>query len=209
MRKYILRLSIAILTFVIGTATIYFGACDTRKALNPDSSTHSAESSSPYSVIEGATVRVKPYEATFEIPEGWLRPNPVPTPAKNLYLSYQDLNELYWNDGSDAEEARVINSVLSFENCAAHVGDRGWGNDLWNDLQGRVYVTDLTPEEVATRVEKQGRHEASKVFEGANVISGNHGNWKRQTLEILDAPSGSDFILGKKLDFYDRSFGKK
>lgn len=121
---------------------------------------------------------------------------------ERLHLSYQDLNELYWNDGSDVEEAQVINSVLSFENCAAHVGDRGWGNYLWNDLQGRVYITDLTPEEVAARVEKQGRDKASKVFERASVISGNHGKWEKRTLDILDAPSGSDLILGKNLDFY-------
>lgn len=209
MKKYMLRLLVAILTFSIGTASIYFLAWDKIKTLNPYRATHSAENNSPYSVLEGTTIRIKSYNATFEIPESWLTPNPVPTPAKNLHLSYQDLNELYWNDGSDVEEAQVINSVLPFENCAAHVGDRGWGNYLWNDLQGRVYITDLTPGEVAARVEKQGRDKASKVFEHAAVISGNHGKWEKRTLDILDAPSWSDFILGKNLDFYYRPFGNK
>src|SRR5215217_854647 len=58
--------------------------------------------------------------------------------------------------------------------------------------QGRVYVTDSTLEEVAAKVEKQGREEASKVFEDATVISVNHGNWDKRTLSILDAPSWSD-----------------
>ncbi|MGI8656763.1 MAG: hypothetical protein ACR2LC_16275 [Pyrinomonadaceae bacterium] len=209
MKKYILRLLVAILAFSIGTATIYFFAWDKIKTINPYRTTHSSENNSPYSILEGKTVRMKPYGATFDIPESWLVPNPVPEPAKNLYLSWDELNYLYWNDGGDAEEAQVINSVLSFKNCAAHVGDRGWGNYLWNDLQARVYVTDLTPEKIAARIENQGRDEASHVFERASVISGNHGEWEKRTLDILDAPAYSDFSLDKNLDFYYRSFGNK
>jgi hypothetical protein len=113
----------------------------------------------------------------------------VPSPAKNLHLSWQDLNELYRNDGGDAEDAQVINSVLSFADCAAHVGDRGWGNYLWNDLQGRVYVADLTPEEIAARIETQGLKQALSVFEEASPASGNRGAWRKLTLNITDAAS--------------------
>src|SRR5688572_5450179 len=119
MRKYLLRLVVAILTFSIGTAVIYLFAWDNIKTLNPFKVTHSSENNSPYSLLEGRTIRLKPYDATFDIPASWLVPNPVPEPAKNLYLSWQDLNELSRNDGSDAEDAQVINSVLPFENCAA------------------------------------------------------------------------------------------
>ncbi len=202
-----LRLVVAVLTFSIGTAAIYLFAWDKAKALNPFGATHSPEKNSPYSVLEGRTIRIKPYDATFEIPENWLVPKPIPTPAKNLHLSLQDLNELYWNDGSDEEDAQVINSVLPFEDCAAHFGDRGWGNYLWNDLQGRVYVVDLTPEEVAGRIEKRGLSKALKVFEGASLSSESYGMWRKRTLNITDAPT--HFILAKNLDFYSRSFGDK
>ena len=164
MKKYTVRFLVAILAFCVGTATIYFFAWDKIKTLNPYRETHSAENNSPYSILEGTTVRIKPYNATFEIP---------------------------------------------VENCVAHVGDKGWGNHFWNDLQGRVYVTDLTPEEVAARVEKQGLAKASEVFERADVKYGSHGNWERRTLDILDAPSWSDFMLGEGLDFYYRPFGNK
>jgi hypothetical protein len=207
MKKYILRLSAALLAFFIGTASIYLFAWDKVKALNPYAVTHSAEHHSPYSVLEGKTVRLKPYEATFEIPESWLTPVPVPSPTKNLHLSWQDLNELYWNDGSDEEDAQVINSVLSFEDCAAHVGDRGWGNYLWNDLQGRVYVVDLKPEEIAARIEARGLNKASSLFEEVSLTSENRGAWRKLTLNITDAPT--HFILMKNLDFYYRSFGHK
>jgi len=133
----------------------------------------------------------------------------VPAPSKNLYLSQHDLNELYWNNGSDAEDAQVINSVLSFKDCAAHVGDKGWGNYLWNDLQARVYVVDFTPEELAARVEKRGLNEALSVFEDASFTSGKHGAWQKLELRLTDAPARSDFILLKDLDFYCRSFDRK
>jgi hypothetical protein len=207
MKKYMLRLSAAVLAFFIGTASIYLFAWDIVKSLNPYTATHSSEHNSPYSVLEGRTVRLKPYDATFDIPESWLTPEPVTPPEKNLHLSWQDLNELYWNDGSDEEDARVINSVLSFADCAAHVGDKGWGNYLWNDLQGRVYVVDLKPEEIAARIEKRGLNKASSLFEEATLTAEDRGAWRKLTLNITDAPT--HFILMKDLDFYYRSFGNK
>ena len=130
MRKHAIRLSTAILTFCLGTATAYLPAWPTEVRY---------ASNLPYSVLEGSTVRIHPYEATFEIPKDWL--TPPPHSVKNLHLSRRDLSQLYWINGDDAEDARVINAVLPFENCAAHFGDRDWGNYFWNDLQGRVYLT--------------------------------------------------------------------
>ncbi len=101
---------------------------------------HSAENNSPYSLLKGSTVRLKPYDATFDIPESWLAPKPALEPSKNLYLSWQDLNELNqldFNNGFDEEDAKVMSSVLPFENCAAHVGTMGWGNGNSGDLQAR------------------------------------------------------------------------
>ena len=168
---------------------------------------HSSENNSPYSVLEGTTVRIKPYDATFEIPEGWLTPEHVPASAKNLHLSWLDLNRLYWNDGGDVEDAQVINSVLPFEDCAAHVGDRDWGNHFWGDLQARVYVVDFTPEQVARRIEERGVDTALDVFEGAELSWEKQGEWQKSTLHILDAPT--HFSLMKSLDFYYRRFGTK
>jgi len=84
MRKYIAGLFVALLTFCIGMATIYFFAWAKIKTSNLFGPTHSSEKNSPYSVLEGKMVRIKPYDATFEIPESWLTPNPVPTPLKTF-----------------------------------------------------------------------------------------------------------------------------
>lgn len=195
MRKHTIRLATAILTFCLGIAITYSPAWYTRV-------THFHL---PYSVLEGNTVRIYPYRATFEIPESWLTPGPHS--VKNLHLSRRDLSELYWNDGADAEDAQVINAVLPFENCAAHFGDQDWGNYFWNDFQGRVYLVDLTPAQLAESIETKGLAKASSVFEDATLSWGRFGAWRNLSMEIMDAPT--HFILMKRLDFYYRRFGDK
>ncbi len=219
MKKYMFRFLVAILAFCLGTTIIYISVWDSIKTSIPTQIisskpiVHSAENNSPYSVLEGTTVKIKPYDATFEIPESWITYKPYSgEPKKNLYLSWQDLNELERFDFNhplsfDKEDAQVMRSALPFENCAAHVGSMSWGNGNWNDLQARIFVTDLKPEEIAARVEKQGLDKASEVFERASVKSGNHGLWEKRTLDLIDAPT--HFILGKNLAFYYRSFGAK
>ena len=208
------------LTFLAGVMFICISSCKLITSI-PENITsshkhvvHSSENNSPYSVLEGTTIRIKPYNATFEIPEDWLTPKRAPDEhIKNLFFSWPELDEVNQIDGEangfDEQEAQVINSVLPFENCVAHVGDRGWGNGLWNDLQVRVYVADWSPEVIISRVEKQGLDKASELFERASVKSGNRGEWQMRSLDILDAPSWSDVILGERLDFYYRAFGNK
>jgi hypothetical protein len=131
----------------------------------------------------------------------------LPATQKNLYLTRQELNYLYRNDGRDAEDGQVINSVLPFEYCAAHVGSKDWGNDFWNDLQSRVYVVELSAEEIDAKVGQRGLATAKTVFESASLSSGEFGMWQRRTLEVVDAPT--HFILSKNIDFYYRRFANK
>lgn len=219
MKKYITPFTVAATSLFLGITVISFSAWNTTNSSIPTQIisykqvVHSAENNSPYSVLESTTVKIKPYDATFEIPESWITYKSYSgEPKKNLYLSWQDLNELERFDfnhipGFDKEDAQVMRSVLPFENCAAHIGSMSWGNGNWNDLQARILVTDLKPEDIAARVEKQGLDKASEVFERASVKSGNHGLWEKRTLDLIDAPT--HFILSKNLDFYYRSFGAK
>jgi hypothetical protein len=163
-----------------------------------------ANAISPYTFLEGSTVRLKPYDATFDIPEGWL--NPPPT-QKNLFLSREELDEAYRNAGGDEEYERVMDSVLPFEKCAAHVGDKDWGNYLWNDLQARMYVVESSPEEIADRVTRQGLDKATNTFTEASLLLGGYGKWERRTLRVTQA--SSDFILSSDMDFYYRTFGNR
>lgn len=80
---------------------------------------------------------------------------------------------------------------------------------MWNDLQGRLYVVDRTPEEVSNAIERNGLTKARANFERASIKDGQYKAWSLRTLDILDAPSWSDLILGKRLDFYYQRFADK
>lgn len=209
MKKLTQGLLIATVAFCFGSATIWlFAGDEIIFALKRLGLVNPREINSPFSEIRGRTVRIQPYGSTFDIPESWLIARPISgEPSKNLFFSEQDLSELYSISGGDEEDGEVINSVLPFESCAAHIGDRGWGNHLWNDLQGRVYIIDSKPEEIGIEIETVGLKKARDVFEKALVKSEKRGEWNKHTLDIVDAPT--HFILGKDLDFYYRSFEDK
>jgi len=176
---------------------------------------HSQEKNGPQSVLEGNTVRIEKYRASFTFPEDWLETKRAPDDhKKNLFISSQDLDDLYKIDheinGSDSDEAEVFSAVLPFDECVAHVGDKGWGNGLWNDLQGRVYITDISPDRIRATVGHEGLSKAEKLFTSAKLAEPEeNGPWKKITLDIIDFPQWSDFMLGERLDFYVRAFGKK
>lgn len=174
---------------------------------------HSAENNSPYSVLEGTTVRIKPYDVTFEITEKWITYKPISIePPKNLYLSWQDLNELERFDfnhplGFDKEDAQIMRSALPFENCAAHIGSMSWGNGNTNDLQTRVFVVDSNFKEITEKIKNQGLSKAQAVYDEAKLISENYRTWEKQKVSIFDAEGHT--LLKKDIDFYYRSFGNK
>ena len=81
MKKHAIRLSTAILTFCLGTAIAYLPAWPTE--VRPASNL-------PYSVLEGSTVRIHPYKASFEIPDRWATPR-CELEEMNLHLSRREL----------------------------------------------------------------------------------------------------------------------
>jgi hypothetical protein len=80
---------------------------------------------------------------------------------------------------------------------------------LWNDVQARVYITDLPQNEITSRLRTTGLKAAKENFEKAALASSSYKNWEKHTLDILDAPDWSDFILGENLDFYVRRVNDK
>lgn len=219
MKKYILRFLVAILAFSLGTAIIYISVWDTIKTSIPaqiipsKQIVHSAGNNSPYSILEGTTVRIKPYDATFEIPESWITYKPYSgEPNKNLYLSWQDLNELERFDfnhplGFDKEDAQIMRSALPFENCAAHLGSKSWGNGNTNDLQVRVFVVDSSSQEIAEKIRNQGLSKAQSVYDEANLISENYKTWEKHKMGVFEAEGHT--LLFKDITFYHRSLGNK
>lgn len=218
MKKYMLRFLIALLAFGLGTTIIYISVWDGIKTSIPTQIVsrqiiHSAENNSPYSILEGTTIKIKPYDATFEIPESWITYKPYSgEPKKNLYLSWQDLNELERFDFNhplefDKEDAEVMRSVLPFENCATHVGSKSWGNANTNDLQTRVFVVDSPSQEITEKIKNQGLSKAQSVFDEAKLVSKNYRTWEKQKMSVFEAEGHT--LLYKDISFYYRSFGNK
>lgn len=202
------RIVIAVIVSIAGIVVfgVYHNTNEIRRVLIP-AVIHSEAKNSPYSTLIGSTVHIQPYGASFEIPEAWLTQRPAPDKnVKNLFLSWADLNEVNQLDrelnGFDTEDAEVINAVLPFEDCVAHVGDRGWSNALWTDLQARIYITQLTPEEIVQRLETDGIRIAQSNFEDASLESDKYKDWNKYAFKILDAPT--HFMLFKRLAFFLR-----
>ena len=155
----------------------------------------------PYSILEGRTVKIMPYGATFVLPEAWISPT---YGGKNLFLSRDELASI--SQPAWGNESRVMNSVLPFSDCAVHAGERGWGNGTVSD-QARVYVLEMTPDEVATRIERDGLATSARAFDKAVFTAGSFGDWKHFTINYFYAPTHA--FMFRDIDFYFRSFGDK
>ena len=111
----------------------------------------------------GQTITLHPSKAKFTVPAEWI--SWYGRFHNNLHLTAQQLESVRVATGEwDTEYATVINSVLPFQDCVAHVGGEGWGKDggSFGDVQLRVYVTPLSEEQVKVSISAQGLSAAQK-----------------------------------------------
>lgn len=197
--KQLSRILTAVATLFVVTATACYSGSYHTKFSNPKPRSEN----SPHSVLEGRTVRIQPYNATFDLPESWVGP----TYGKNLFLSGTELMSI--SEPTSGQhiyyESEVMNSVVLFSNCAVHAGEKGWNESVSDQV--RVYIVSLTSEEVGTRIEHDGLRTAGRVFDKATYTAGNFGEWSHSTLHYFNAPTHA--LLYRDIDFYFRSFGEK
>jgi hypothetical protein len=201
MKKYTLGFAVVVIAFFIGLSAIYLFLGIQPAVLIPALNLNSFEENGPHSVLEGRAVAIQPYQITFDLPEEWL----VSKYGKNLFLNRKELKEIYLGRGFGSEENRVIGSVVDFNDCAAHAGEKEWGSVVSD--QARVYVVDEDPGEIQGMVTKNGLNTAEWVFDKATVTSGTLGAWHRSTITYLQ--TGSHTIMFRDIDFYSRSFAGK
>jgi hypothetical protein len=206
MKKYIVRFGVLILAFLVGTTFIYLTAWDKITDFITPISKHSVENGSPYSTTDKNKITIKPFDASFDIPEEWLKY----TREKNIFLNCSELEKINFEYGINfnEEDGQVMDAVIPFEYCAAHFGSKSWGISNVDHLQGRVYVTNLTLDEVSKRIERDGLNKARRIFEKASLKdSAEYNNWRYKSLDILDAPTHA--LLSKEICFYYRAFDNK
>jgi hypothetical protein len=206
MKKYTIRIGALILAFIVGITFIYLTTWDKITDLITPKSKHSVENGSPFSTIDKNKITVKPFNASFEIPEKWLEY----TREKNIFLNCGEIKKIDFEYGINfnEEDGQVMDAVIPFEYCAAHFGSKNWGISNVDHLQGRIYVTNLTQDEVSKRIERDGLDKAKSIFEKAKLKdSAEYNNWQYKSLDILDAPTHAFFF--KEICFYYRAFEDK
>lgn len=73
--------------------------------------------------------------------------------SKNIFLNCEELEKIDYEYGVNfnEEDGQVMDAVIPFEFCAAHFGSKNWGISNVDHLQGRVYVTNLTLDEISKK----------------------------------------------------------
>lgn len=169
-----------------------------------------------YATRNDRTIELHPSKITFQVPQSWLDWDKQF--HNNFHLSHRELRRVRIGHGKwDSEYAAVVNASLPFEECAAHVGGEGWG---WQgvslgDLQVRAYISQLSSEEVLSRVKKQGFAVAQGVAarqsgfaqgEKAGFSASSEQNWQHG--KITYPPWYGDYGGPAPIDFYVKDGGK-
>jgi hypothetical protein len=189
----------AIYLFLLGVVfhRASFCSCNSLKA---------AEPASMQASLRGDAIELKPARASFHIPREW-----VDWHTKyhdNLHLSPTDLAEARVADGEwDKEYAEVVNALLPFNNCVAHVGGEGWGKNGYSfgDVQMRAYVVDLSPKRISQCILKSGPSNALRFSKKASIRCATFDDWQRVTLSY---PLWySDYGGTANIDVFSRAIG--
>jgi hypothetical protein len=95
----------------------------------------------PHAELSGNILTIHPTGMKMTIPQDWLEWNQKY--SRNIHIKPNELRKVMIGSGEwDTEYANVVNAILPFESCAAHLGGEGWGRDgvSFGDLQMRLYV---------------------------------------------------------------------
>ncbi|MDX1909688.1 MAG: hypothetical protein SF053_21805 [Bacteroidia bacterium] len=95
------------------------------------------------STLQGDTVKAIEHKIQFRIPSNWVKWYSENTDYPNLHLSPDELALIKDADGEwDTEFSIIVNEILPFDQCIAHVGSEGWGlkGISYADLQVRFFV---------------------------------------------------------------------
>ena len=165
-------------------ALVSLCACGHIPAAEPDAP--AAWRGRPSARLGGDRVTLLPSGDSFRIPKSWLDWNH--RFHNNLHLSRRQLEEVRDGAGEwDREYGAVVNAVLPFDSCAAHLGGEGWGRDgvSFGDVQMRVYTGAFDPGAIRAGALASGRARAAQFFRSIEVDSATVGGWQMTRLQWL------------------------
>lgn len=124
---------------------------------------------------------------TFKIPDTWVKWYEENEDRPNLHLTPNELNTVKEAEGEwDKEFARVINAILPFEECLAHIGSEGWGERALSfaDLQVRLYIVQMTFSEIENNARSKGLAMVSSITGQAGGYNVEQSDvWKKIKIE--------------------------
>ena len=146
--------------------------------------TNLSEDARPHATRDGQRIVLRPSGVSFVIPKEWL--SWFEQFHNNLHLTHQELSMVKDANGEwDTEYAKVVNSALPFEDCAAHVGGDGWGKDSvsYIDVQMRAYTTNLSPQQIKANIH-------GPAFVTARNVASHRAPSDNQSIKIEDSLDG-------------------
>ncbi|MEX0676472.1 MAG: hypothetical protein WD063_05320 [Pirellulales bacterium] len=167
-----------------------------------------AQPAKALAVIRGRTIELQPAGGSFQIPQHWL--DWQAKYHENIHLSPTELARVRVADGEwDKEYAEIVNALLPFGACLAHLGGDGWGpnSSSYHDVQMRVYLVELTPQQIAKRMTENGPRLASGFSKKVSLSRSEFDNWQRLTLRY--DLWYSDYGGTANVDVFARAFGKQ
>jgi len=160
-------------------------------------------------IRQGTTIKAAEHALRFEIPAAWVRWYEENETHPNLHLTPGELDAVKETEGEwDREFALVVNAILPFDQCVAHVGDEGWGPGgiSYADLQVRAYVLTASPEEIEERARLQGSAIIAD-FTGAPAVPQQDqvGGWRRTLLKYFRwyTDYGATAIVDLRMKLHD------
>lgn len=150
-----------------------------------------------YSTRDGQKIILHPSGVSFLIPPPWLEW--YGRFHNNLHLSRDQLDRVRDGNGEwDTEYGTVVNAALPFADCAAHVGGEGWGKEgsSFGDIQLRAYLTNLSEQEIMTKIHEQAFDSArraarslpatralAELASDTSLTDGNEGRWRKYVIQ--------------------------
>jgi len=158
--------------------------------------------------IDKHVVTLRPSGATFQLPENMVSGSQ--TRALSSYLTRADLERVKAPSGDewDRPYGAIVNAVLPFDRCAAHIGTEPFGpGRTFGDLQLRAYILDGAMKPVLESITGPGRKKAEEFFVPARATVSEVGPWTLGSITYL--LSHADYRANARIDFYSREFGQQ
>ena len=163
------------------------------------------------SVRNGNVIKAMDDGVSFKVPDAWLKWYQENEAHPNLHLTPKELDAVRDATGEwDKEFAMITNTILPFNECVAHAGAEGWGSKGlgFADLQIRVYVMEIMPEEIEKIAYSKGYSIVSTITESpANIKVEQAGLWKRIVFEY--SRTYHDYSAKAKVDMRVRRINNK